>query len=165
MTVAFKRLGHFLRHRDSGFRRLGGLALVSLPLLALPGCGAHDRVPTGPGTASPTPGGRGTRTGDSQLLIGTWENIQLIAVVGDIVRVTTTWEFRADATCRHTTVRLSLAEGVPLTQARDCSYLLPGSVVRVTYDGAPESIDFDFSLANFSPDRLVLDGFEFERLR
>ena len=165
MAVVFKRLGQFLRHRHRSLRRLGGVALVSLPLLALPGCGAQDRVPTGPGTASPTPGGRGSRTGDTQLLIGTWENIQLIAVVGDIVRVTTTWEFRADATCRHTTVRLSLAEGVPLTQVRGCRYQVPGSVVRVTYDGAPESIDFDFSLANFSPDRLVLGGFEFERLR
>ncbi len=135
-----------------------------MALTAAAACGG-DPVLTAPGSGTPSPGGRGSHTGDSQLLVGTWENIQLIAVANDIVRLTTTWEFRSDLTCRHTTVRLSLLEGVPLSQVRDCSYEVPGSVVRVTYDGAPESVDFDFSLAQFSPDRLVLGGFEFERIQ
>lgn len=98
------------------------------------------------------------------MLLGTWENTMLIAVHSDFERVITTWEFHRDATCRHVTVTQLLTEGVPLTRVRDCRYEVLGSVVRVTYDGATGSVDFDFTFAAFSPDRLVLDGFEFERV-
>ena len=88
----------------------------------------------------------------------------LIAVPNDFERVITTWEFNPDGTCRHVTVTQLLIEGVPFTRVRDCHYEVPGSVVRVTYAAAPGSVDFDFSFASFDPDRLVLDGFEFERI-
>ncbi len=97
-------------------------------------------------------------------MLGIWENTMLIAVQNDFERVTTTWEFNPDGTCRHVTVTQSLLEGVPFTRVRDCRYDVPGSVIRVTYDGAPESVEFEFTFAGFSPDRLVLDGFEFERI-
>ncbi len=97
-------------------------------------------------------------------MLGVWENTMLIAVQNDFERVITTWEFNPDGSCRHVTVTQSLIESVPFTRVRDCRYDVPGSVVRVTYDGAQDSVEFDFTFAGFSPDRLVLDGFEFERI-
>ena len=137
--------------------------MVALTLLPA-GCDGSAVTPTGAGGSASGPGGRGSRTTGSQLLLGTWENTQLIAVPNDFERVITTWEFNSDGTCSHVTVTQSLIEGIPLTRVRNCRYEVPGSVVRVTYAGAPCSVDFDFTFANFSPDRLVLDGFEFERI-
>ncbi|NNG16506.1 MAG: hypothetical protein HKM89_08495 [Gemmatimonadales bacterium] len=138
--------------------------MVALTLLLQAGCDGSALTPTGTGGTAPGPAGRGTRTSGSQLLLGTWQNTMLIAVPNDFERVITTWEFSADGTCRHVTVTQSLVEGIPFTRTRNCRYEVPGSVVRVTYDGAPGSVDFDFTFANFSRDRLVLDGFEFERI-
>jgi hypothetical protein len=53
-------------------------------------------------------------------------------------RWTTTWRFDAGGSCRQTIVAESLAEGFPRTTERSC--------------------------IGFSPDRLVLDGYEYQRL-
>jgi hypothetical protein len=164
MAVVFQRLGQPVRYRARSRHRLGGMAVVALTLVLLAGCDGRAVTPTGTGGTASEPGGRGNRTTGSQLLLGTWENTMLIAVPNDFERVITTWEFNPDGTCRHVTVTQSLIEGVPFTRERNCRYEVPGSVVRVTYDGAPGSVDFAFTFANFSPDRLVLGGFEFERI-
>ena len=164
MAVVLKRSGQLLRYRRRRLGRLGGVALVALVLLLQAGCDGSALVPTGAGGTAPDGGGRGTRSTGSELLLGTWENTMLIAVPNDFERVITTWEFNPDGSCSHVTVTQSLIEGVPFTRVRDCHYEVPGSVVRVTYDGAPGSVDFDFSFASFDPDRLILDGFEFERI-
>ena len=87
----------------------------------------------------------------------------LIQVSDDLQRWTTTWRFDAGGTCRQTIVTESLAEGFPRTSERSCTYLPGASSVAITYgDGA--TVTFDFSFAGFSPDRLVLDGSEYQRL-
>jgi hypothetical protein len=87
----------------------------------------------------------------------------LIQVSGDLQRWTTTWRFDAGGTCHQTIVTESLAEGIPRTSERSCTYLTGTSSVAITYgDGAAAT--FDFSFAGFSPDRLVLDGSEYQRL-
>jgi len=89
--------------------------------------------------------------------------VVLIQVSDDLQRWTTTWRFDAGGTCRQTIVTQSLAEGFPRTSERSCTFLTSESSVAITYaDGA--MVTFDFSFAGFSPDRLVLDGNEYQRL-
>ncbi len=128
------------------------------------GCGADARTPTGLGPGGSLPGGQGDRPDAAALLLGKWENTMLVAADGDLQRWTTIWEFRDDASCEHTTVTESLVEGLPLTRVRLCRYGLNGATMLVTYSGATGSVAFDFAFAGFSPDRLVLDGFEFDRI-
>jgi hypothetical protein len=95
--------------------------------------------------------------------VGDWQTVVLIQVSDDLQRWTTTWRFDAGGGCRQTIVTESLAKGSPRTTQQSCTYLTNVSKVTVTYaDGA--TVIFEFSFAGFSPDRLVLDGYEYQRL-
>lgn len=87
----------------------------------------------------------------------------MIEVPGDLQTWTTTWHFDAAGTCRQTLVTESLAEGFPRTTVRDCSWATNGGEVAITFAGGG-TVTFDFSFAALDPDRLVLDGFEYQRL-
>lgn len=86
----------------------------------------------------------------------------VIEVPGDMQTWTTTWEFAAAGTCRQTVVVESLAEGFPRTTVRTCTFGVSGGNVTIAFTGAG-TLTFAFSFAGFSPDRLVLDGFEYQR--
>lgn len=62
-----------------------------------------------------------------------------------------------------TIVTESLAEGFPRTTERACTWTVNGARVAISFVGAG-TLTFDFSFAGLSPDRLVLDGFEYQRL-
>lgn len=85
------------------------------------------------------PGGGTSSSSGSSTLVGTWRVKLVVEVPGDVQTWTTTWRFEVDGSCHQTMVTESLAEGIPRTRDRDCSF-------------------------GFSPNRLVLDGFEYERL-
>ncbi|MFL5516925.1 MAG: hypothetical protein ACJ8DJ_12255 [Gemmatimonadales bacterium] len=87
----------------------------------------------------------------------------LIQVADDLQRWTTTWRFDAGGTCRQTIVTESVVEGFPRTSERSCTFLTRESSVAITYAGGATAT-FEFSFAGFSPDRLVLDGSEYQRL-
>ena len=108
----------------------------------------------GSGTSS---GGGGAAT-----LVGVWRNVVVIQVPGDLQTWTTTWQFDAGGTCRQTVVTESLAEGFPRTTERACTFVVNGSDVAISFLGGG-TLTFPFSFAGFSPDRLVLDGFEYQR--
>jgi hypothetical protein len=57
----------------------------------------------------------------------------------------------------------SLSERIPRVAERSCTYLISGDEIAVGFE-AGGTLRLDFSFADFSPDRLVLDGFEYERL-
>jgi hypothetical protein len=101
--------------------------------------------------------------GGAAALVGTWETIVVIQVPGDLQTWTTTWRFDADGTCRQTVVTESLAEGFPRTIERTCAWSTNGGEIAITFVGGG-TVVFDFSFAALSPDRLVLDGFEYQRL-
>lgn len=96
-------------------------------------------------------------------LVGTWRTVVVIEVPGDIQTWTTTWRFDADATCRQTIVTESLAEGFPRTTSRACTWTVNDGRVAISFPGGG-TLTFDFSFAGLSSDRLVLDGFEYQRL-
>lgn len=115
------------------------------------------RLPaTGPG------GGVSTGGGGATMLVGVWISTVVIEVPGDVQNWTTTWRFDADGTCRQTIVVESLAEGFPRTTIRDCSFIATGDSVTISFTGGG-TLTFAFSFAGFSPDRLVLDGLEYQR--
>ena len=95
--------------------------------------------------------------------MGSWRNVTVIQIPGDLQTWTTTWRFDADGTCRQTAESQSLLEGFPRTTSRPCAYVTSGDRITITYVGGGRAT-FDFAFAAFSPDRLVLDGFEYERL-
>lgn len=118
-----------------------------------------------PGTDRPGGGfGPGTSGADgvSATLVGVWQSVVVIQVPGDLQTWTTTWRFDAEGTCRQTVVTESLAEGFPRTTERTCTWTTNGAQVTIDYIGGG-ALTFDFSFAGFSPDRLILDGFEYQR--
>ena len=57
----------------------------------------------------------------------------------------------------------SLAEGFPRTTERSCTWTVNDGQVAISFVGGG-TLTFNFSFAGLSPDRLVLDGFEYQRL-
>ena len=147
------------RHRGGRLPRLGDVALVlSLLLTLLPACGEG---PTGADRLRPD----GTSTGHdpADLLVGTWRTTVVVELPGDLQTWTATWRFDADGGCHLTTERESLPEGLPRITERPCTWTVGGAEVTVVFlQGETLVMEYDF--ADFSPDRLVLEGFEYERV-
>lgn len=99
----------------------------------------------------------------SASIIGGWQTIVVIQVPGDLQTWTTTWRFDNDGSCHQTVVSESLGEGFPRTTERTCTFTISGSSIIISYIGGGE-LTFEFSFAGFSPDRLILDGFEYQRI-
>jgi hypothetical protein len=151
------------RRRDSaggGPRRGRLVVLRALMLLTLAACSADPLAPR-----IDQPGGNqsGTAGGTTASIVGGWRNVVVIQVPGDIQTWTTTWRFDSEGTCRQTIVTESLAEGFPRTTERTCTYAISGANITISYTGGGE-LTFEFSFAGFSPDRLVLDDFEYQRI-
>jgi hypothetical protein len=128
--------------------------------MLLPACG--DGGPAG--TDRPD-GNDGVSSGDgpTERLVGTWRTVVVVEVPGDIQTWTTTWRFEPDGACLQTVERESLAEGFPRITERPCTFVAGDVEVTVGFtDGG--TLVLECSFADFSPDRLILDGFEYERL-
>jgi hypothetical protein len=134
---------------------------LTLALLAACGGDSFAPSPNLPATGSgPAVGGGGGSGGAS--LIGVWLNVVVIQVPGDLQTWTTTWQFDAAGTCRRTVEIESLAEGFPRITEHACTFVATGGDVTISFVGGGTLV-FGFSFAGFSPDRLVLDGFEYQR--
>jgi hypothetical protein len=101
--------------------------------------------------------------GGGSALVGAWQTVVVIEVPGDLQTWTTTWRFDPAGTCRQTVITESLAEGFPRTTERTCTWTTNSGEVAISYVGGG-TVTFDFSFAALDPDRLVLDGFEYQRL-
>jgi len=127
------------------------------------GCSGEPLAPSpdqpGGGFGPGTNGGGGATAS----LVGTWRTVVVLEVPGDLQTWTTTWRFEAGGTCRQTVITESLAEGFPRTTERVCSWQVSDGRVAISY-AAGGTLTFDFSFAGLDPDRLVLDGFEYQRL-
>ncbi len=136
-----------------------GLAL-SLLLAPLAACG--DGGPTGTSRPGGNDGTSGSPSAVEQLA-GTWRTTLVIEVPGDIQTWTTTWRFQPDGDCHQTLASESLLEGFPRVTERPCTFAADGFEVTVDFIGGGRVI-LRYSFAGFSPDRLILDGFEYQRL-
>jgi hypothetical protein len=145
--------------RRGGGGGLGGLALA-VCLTLLPACG--DGGPTG-SQRPQDDDGTSSGGGAAELLVGTWRTVIVVEVPGDIQTWTTTWRFDADGDCLQTVETESLAEGFPRVTERPCTFLVGDFEITVAFTGGA-TLEFEYSFADFSPDRLILDGFEYDRL-
>jgi hypothetical protein len=136
-----------------------GLAL-SLILALSPACG--DGGPTG----TDRPGGNDGTSGSpspAQQLAGIWRTTVVVEVPGDLQTWTTTWRFEPDGDCHQTQESESLAEGFPRITEHPCTFVADGLEVTVAVVGGGTLV-LAYFFADFSPDRLVLDGFEYQRI-
>ena len=133
-----------------------------MALAGVPGCGSD---PSGLGTDRPGSGfGSGTgSSGSASAVVGTWRAMVVVQVPGDLQTWTTTWRFDAAGTCRETRVTESLAEGFPRTTDLACTWTSTDTAITVTFADGGGTLVMQFSFAGLSPDRLLLDGFEYRR--
>jgi len=128
--------------------------------MLLPACG--DGGPTG----TDRPGGNSGVSGSkeaAELLIGDWRTVALVEVPGDIQAWATTWRFESDGRCLQVVETRSTAEGFPRITERPCTFVAGDLELTIAFTGGGTLV-FEYSFADFSPDRLILDGFEYERL-
>jgi hypothetical protein len=130
-------------------------------LLSLAGA-ACDSDPTGSQRPRDN-SGTGSGNTPTQQLVGTWRTVVVVEVPGDVQTWTTTWRFDADNSCLQTVAIESLAEGFPRVTERPCTFTAGDFEVTIAFVGGGTLV-FEYSFADFSPDRLVLDGFEYQRL-
>jgi len=128
--------------------------------MLLPAC--SDGGPAGIDRPSGNGGVSGAE-GPTERLAGMWRTVVVVEVPGDIQTWTTTWRFDPDGACLQTVETESLAEGVSRTTERPCTFVAGDFEVTITFTGAG-TLEFEYSFADFSPDRLILDGFEYERV-
>jgi hypothetical protein len=128
--------------------------------MLLPACG--DGGPTGIDRPDGNDGVSGG-SGAAERLIGTWRTVALVEVPGDIQAWATTWRFESDGRCTQMVETRSMAEGFSRITRRPCTFVARDFDVSVAFTGGGTLV-FEYSFADFSPDRLILDGFEYERL-
>lgn len=143
-------------------------AVVALALLLA----ACDAAPTAPGAdgvlpfgegASGTGGGNGPET-SSGTIVGEWERFEAIAFDGDLVTTATHWLFDADGTCVRVITTTSAIEGIPRTQIRECTWRIGPAEITLRL-GTDAEATFSLAFGGFDPNRLVLDGLEYQRVR
>lgn len=156
-----------------GLPGLARLALV-LSLTLAAGCTASARDPIGLGTGGAGPGDTGGGGGGAgggpggglpvpAALLGRWENVIILQMVGDIQTVTTTWEFQSSGACVRTVKSFSALEGFPRTTVRTGDFTVLNFSVAVSFhDGGSATYPFDF--VGNSPSRLLLGGVEYDRI-
>lgn len=128
--------------------------------MLLPGCG--DGGPSGIDRPDGN-GGVSGGEGPAERLVGTWRTVVVVEVPGDIQNWATTWRFEPGGACLQMVETFSLAEGFPRVSRRPCTFVAGDFEVTIAFTGAG-TLEFEYSFADFSPDRLILDGFEYERL-
>lgn len=141
------------------------MAGLGLALAAVVSACAPEQTGPAPGGGllePPGPPAHGDGTG-TNALIGDWKLVTVIPIGGDLQTTTVLWQLAADLTCRRTVTTLLVSEGIPRTTVRDCDYLPGINSVTVTFPGSLPAT-FTVSFAAFDPDRLVLDGMEYERV-
>lgn len=163
-----QRAGDDLR-RPARRRGLALHALTALLLLA----GACDSAPTSPdlegtlpfgeGAAGNGSGGNGPE-GSSGTLVGEWERFEAVALDGDIVTTTIHWLFDADGTCVRVITTMSANEGIPRTGIRECTWRLGPAEITLRL-GTDAEATYPLEFGGFDPNRLILDGLEYQRVR
>jgi hypothetical protein len=140
---------------------VGRLALaLSLLLSGAAACGEGGT--TGVGRPGNDDGTSGTPSG-AELLVGAWRTVAVVEVPGDLQTWTTTWRFDEDGGCHRRVETESAVEGVPRITERACTFAAGDFEVTITFMGGG-ALELAYGFADFSPDRLLLDGFEYQRL-
>jgi hypothetical protein len=131
-------------------------------ILAASACGNEATAPNPVRPGSDFGSGTSSSGSETATIAGVWQAVIVVQVPGDVQTWTTTWQFDADGSCRQTRVTESLAEGFPRTTDLACTWTITGTQIQIAFVGGGTLV-MEFSFAGLSPDRLVLDGFEYQR--
>ena len=144
-------------------------AIVALALV-LAACDAEPTAPRddgalpfGEGASGTGGGGNGPET-SSGTIVGEWERFEAVAFDGDIVTTTINWLFDADGTCVRVITTISAIEGIPRTQIRECTWRIGPAEITLRL-GTDAEATFSLAFGGFDPNRLILDGLEYQRVR
>lgn len=126
-------------------------------------CGGTLRDPgdlSGPGTSPPG------SSSQASPVFGQWRHLRVFILESDVQTTTTDWTFDRDLTCRFKRTFESLVAGVPDVTERRCRFVIEAFDLVVTFDDAAAAgpVRLPYTFAASSPDRLVLEGVEYERL-
>ena len=141
-------------------------ALLALSLACDSGPAAPEldgSLPFGEGTTGTGAGGNGPGS-SSGTIVGEWERFEAVAVNADIVTTTIHWLFDADGTCVRVITSMSANEGIPRSQIRECSWRIGPAEITLRLGTDPEAT-FPLEFGGFDPNRLILDGLEYQRVR
>jgi hypothetical protein len=136
-------------------------------LLLTAACDGATRDPTGLGGhpgGGLTGGGNGGGGSGGSLLVGSWQVDLVYQLSNDVQRHTITWTFGADNSCSRRVEIYSVLEDRTLTTTAGCTFIAGSGEVLVTYEGRSSPVTFQWSVANFSRDHLVLDGITYDRI-
>lgn len=120
-------------------------------------------LPFGEGAAGTGSGGNGPAS-SSGTVVGEWERFEAVAVDGDIITTTIHWLFDADGTCVRVITSMSANEGIPRSQIRECTWRLGPAEITLQL-GTDAEATFRLEFGGFDPNRLILDGLEYQRVR
>jgi hypothetical protein len=139
---------------------------VTLTLLLM-ACSAETTAPTsdGPPLGFPSGVSGGGQVNTSSAVVGSWRRFDVLSAdsSADIVTQTTEWAFDSAGGCERTITTLDAIEGFPRATSRDCTW--ETSVQEITLHWSDGEVNtFSLTFAAFDPDRLVLDGLEYQRL-
>lgn len=100
----------------------------------------------------------------SGTIVGEWERFEVVAFDGDFVTTAIHWLFDADGTCVRVITSTSANEGIPRTEVRECTWRVGPAEITLAIGTDPEST-FPLEFGGFDPDRIILDGLEYQRVR
>jgi hypothetical protein len=107
--------------------------------------------------------GGGSGGANNPALVGAWRNVHLEGSYedGNILRVTTTWTFAADADCDRYAETYSLIEDLTTTSLRACTWKTDGRILAIRYAGASDTVSYTFDFPTTRHDTLSLSGIRF----
>lgn len=141
---------------------------VIVSLAAALGCSGDLRDPVGlvpfDTTGGLVGGGGGGTGGGASVLVGKWSATFIFRSMNDVQTQVTTWSFQASGACNRTVAVTSVLQGQTLTTSLPCTWRTNGTDISIMFGGNVGSVTFRWTLADFSPDRLLLDGVTYARI-
>ncbi len=77
---------------------------------------------------------------------------------------TTRWIFKADATCQFRQTVLSVLEGQTRREERECHWTESSAIAAIVFDDTGEALQIPFSFPPGERDRMIFEGFEYQRI-
>jgi len=121
-------------------------------------------LPFGEASSGTTVGDGGAPGSSSGTIVGEWERLEIVAFDGDIVTTSIHWLFDADGSCVRVITTTSAVEGIPRTEIRECTWRIGPAEITLRL-GTDAEATFPLAFGGFDPNRLVLDGLEYQRVR
>ena len=109
-------------------------------------------------------GGGGGGNGGAAVLVGSWRVTFIFRLPNDVQAHVTTWTFQASGACTRTVAVTSILEDLTRTTSLSCTWRTNGTDIAITFGGNAGAVSFRWSMADFSPDRLLLDGVTYDRI-